>query len=72
MLRLHVEGVFDEPKGGSPFGEVSISNAAFDGAFADHDNTFTLLNVAGEPNDDGDRRARAGGRRVPHRGGADA
>ncbi len=52
LLRLHVEGVFDEPKGGSPFGDVSISTAAFDGAFADHDNTFTLLNVSGEPNDE--------------------
>jgi putative ABC transport system permease protein len=52
VLRLHVDGVFDEPKGGSPFGEVSISTAAFDRAFADHDNTFTLLNVTGEPNDE--------------------
>jgi putative ABC transport system permease protein len=52
VLRLHVEGVFDEPKGGSPFGEVSVSTAAFDSAFADHGNTFTLLNVTGEPNDE--------------------
>jgi putative ABC transport system permease protein len=52
VLRLHVDGVFDEPKGGSPFGEVSISTAAFDRAFADHDNAFTLLNVTGEPNDE--------------------
>jgi putative ABC transport system permease protein len=51
VLRLEVEGVFDEPKGGSPFGEVSISTAAFDGAFADRDNSFTLMNVTGEPND---------------------
>ena len=52
VLLLRVDGVFDEPKGGSPFGDVSISTAAFNGAFADHDNTFTLLNVAGEPNDE--------------------
>jgi putative ABC transport system permease protein len=51
VLKLHVEGVFDEPKGGSPFGEVSVSTTAFDGAFADHGNTFTLANVTGEPND---------------------
>jgi len=51
VLRLQVEGVFDEPKGGSPFGQVSVSTAAFDSAFADHGNTFTLLNVTGEPND---------------------
>ena len=46
-LRLHVVGVFDEPKGGSPFGDVSISKRAFDRSFATHDNYFTLLNVKG-------------------------
>src|SRR5881275_587466 len=49
ILRLHVVGIFDEPKGGSPFGEVSISTAAFDRSFANRDNEFTLLNVAGGP-----------------------
>jgi putative ABC transport system permease protein len=52
MLRLQVEGIFDEPKGGSPFGQVSVSTTAFDSAFADRDNSFTLANVTGEPNDD--------------------
>jgi putative ABC transport system permease protein len=51
VLRLQVEGVFDEPKGGSPFGQVSVSTTSFDSAFADHANTFTLANVTGEPND---------------------
>jgi putative ABC transport system permease protein len=51
VLRLHVDGVFDEPKGGSPFGVVSVSTTTFDNAFADHGNTFTLVNVTGEPND---------------------
>jgi putative ABC transport system permease protein len=46
-LRLHVVGVFDEPKGGSPFGEVSISKSTFDRSFPTHDNYFTLLNVKG-------------------------
>ena len=46
-LRLHVVGVFDEPKGGSPFGDVSISKRAFDRSFATHENYFTLLNVKG-------------------------
>jgi putative ABC transport system permease protein len=52
VLSLRVEGVFDEPKGGSPFGEVSVSTTAFDGAFADHGNAFTLANVTGEPSDE--------------------
>ena len=60
-LRLHVDGIVDPPKGGSPFGEVSISTATFDGAFADHDNDLTLLNVRGEP---------IGGERPPGSSGA--
>ena len=50
-LRLHVEGVFDEPKGGSPLEGIAISTATFDGAFANHDNQFTLLNIRGGPTD---------------------
>jgi len=46
-LPLHVVGIFDEPKGGSPFGEVSISKATFDRSFPTHDNYFTLLKVKG-------------------------
>jgi putative ABC transport system permease protein len=46
-LRLRVEGIFDEPKGGSPFSEVAISKTTFDRSFATHDNEFTLLNVSG-------------------------
>jgi putative ABC transport system permease protein len=49
VLRLHVVGIFDEPKGGSPFGEVAISKQAFDRSFASRDNEFTLLNVRGDP-----------------------
>src|ERR671911_1571353 len=48
-LRLHVEGIFDEPKGGSPFRDVAISKTTFDNSFAKHDNDFTLLNVSGGP-----------------------
>jgi putative ABC transport system permease protein len=46
-LRLHIEGIFDEPKGGSPFEGVAISTATFDDAFARHDNEFTFVNVRG-------------------------
>jgi len=48
-LRLRVDGILDPPKGGSPFGEVSVSTATFDSAFADHGNDMTLVNVAGGP-----------------------
>ena len=46
-LALHVEGILDAPKGGSPFGEVSISKPTFDSSFANHDNELTLLNIDG-------------------------
>jgi putative ABC transport system permease protein len=46
-LHLHLEGIFDQPKGGSPFEGIVISKEAFDGAFADHDNVFTFVNVRG-------------------------
>ncbi len=50
-LALHVEGVLDAPKGGSPFGEVSISKTTFDSSFANHDNELTLLNIDGGASD---------------------
>jgi putative ABC transport system permease protein len=49
QLQLHVDGIVDPPKGGSPFGEISVSTATFDGAFANHDNDLTLLNIQGGP-----------------------
>ena len=48
-LQLRVDGIVEPPKGGSPFGEVSVSTATFDGAFANHDNDLTLLNIEGGP-----------------------
>ena len=51
VMRLHVDGIADPPKGGSAFGEVSVSTAAFDRSFADHRNLFTFLNLRGGPSD---------------------
>ena len=51
VLHLQVEGILDPAKGGSPFGEVSVSTAVFDASFADHDNELTLVNVEGGPTD---------------------
>jgi len=55
-LRLVVEGVIDPPKGGSPFGEISVSTATFDSSFANHDNDLTLLNIRGGPSDENTAR----------------
>ena len=46
-LELRVEGVFEEPKGGSPFGEVTISTETFDRSFANPENQFTFVNMVG-------------------------
>jgi putative ABC transport system permease protein len=48
-LHLHVVGIADVRKSSSAFGEISVSTATFDGAFADHRNDLTLLNVRGDP-----------------------
>ena len=47
ILPLRVEGVFDEPTGGSPFGEISISASTFDKSFANRDSEFTFINMQG-------------------------
>ena len=47
VLQLRVAGVFDEPTGGSPFGDISISSATFDRSFTNRDNEFTFVNMRG-------------------------
>ena len=63
VVHLQVEGIADPPKGGSPFGELTVSTAVFDASFANHDNELTLLNVEGGV-DRGQHRP-AEGRRSP-------
>ena len=50
-MHLRVKGIIDPPKGGSPFGEVSVSTEAFDASFANHDNDLTLVNMRGGATD---------------------
>jgi putative ABC transport system permease protein len=46
-LRLTVKGIWDEPKGGSPFGEVTISHAAFAEGFPRPRNDYTFVEMDG-------------------------
>ena len=46
-LSLVVRGVFSPPKGGSPFGDVSVATPTFDAAYPDPQNLYTFVNVAG-------------------------
>jgi putative ABC transport system permease protein len=64
-LRLHVDGIFDQPKGGSPFEDVAISKASFDGAFANHDDQYTLLNIRGGPTAENSARLKQALRAFP-------
>jgi putative ABC transport system permease protein len=64
-LRLHVKGIFDEPKGGSPFEQVAISKTTFDRSFANHDDAWILLNVNGGPSDENSTRLEQAVRAFP-------
>jgi putative ABC transport system permease protein len=51
VLRLRVEGIFDEPTGGSPFGDYTISKSVFDASWPTPENGFTFLNIRGGVSD---------------------
>jgi putative ABC transport system permease protein len=46
-LQLRLRGIFDPPKGGSPFGDVTISTTAFDANYSKPQNLMTLINIKG-------------------------
>ncbi|HZD87957.1 MAG TPA: FtsX-like permease family protein [Gaiellaceae bacterium] len=46
-LRLHVRGIFAPPKGGSPYGDVTISTRRFDAAYQNPQNVYTFVDMAG-------------------------
>jgi putative ABC transport system permease protein len=64
-LRLKVNGIFDQPKGGSPFEAVAISKTTFDRGFANHDNQYTLLNIRGGPTAENSSRLKQALRAFP-------
>jgi putative ABC transport system permease protein len=51
VLHLRLKGIFDPPKGGSPFGSVTMSAATFDANYAKPRNLMTLVNIKGGVND---------------------
>jgi putative ABC transport system permease protein len=50
VLHLRLKGIFDPPKGGSPFGAVTMSAATFDANYTKPQNLMTLINVKGGVN----------------------
>jgi putative ABC transport system permease protein len=47
VLGLRLKGIFDPPKGGSPFGAVTISATTFDANYPKARNLMTLINIKG-------------------------
>ncbi len=47
VLDLSVKGVFDPPKGGSPFGRVTLSTLAFDRSFPQPNDIFAFVKIRG-------------------------
>jgi putative ABC transport system permease protein len=47
VLHLRLKGIFDPPKGGSPFGSVTMPAATFDANYAKPRNLMTLVNIKG-------------------------
>jgi putative ABC transport system permease protein len=47
VLQLTLKGIFDPPKGGSPFGRITISAARFDREYANPRNLFAFVNTTG-------------------------
>ena len=47
VLDLEVKGIFDPPTGGSPFGNVTVSSAAFDSHWQQPLNLFTFIKIRG-------------------------
>jgi putative ABC transport system permease protein len=52
LLELKVEGIFDEPTGGSPFGDVTIATALFDSSYPSPVNILTLAKTRGGVTDE--------------------
>jgi putative ABC transport system permease protein len=47
VLHLFIKGITNPPKGGSPFGDVTISQTLFDASLQNPQNVYTFVNVAG-------------------------
>ena len=47
FLNLKLTGITNPPKGGSPYGDVTISQALFDSAYQNPQNLYTFVNMQG-------------------------
>jgi putative ABC transport system permease protein len=47
FLSLKLDGIFDPPAGGSPFGSITTSAATFDSVYPEPNNVYTFVDVPG-------------------------
>ncbi len=47
IMHLHLVGIYAPPKGGSPYGDITISTTRFDAEYQSPQNVYTFVNVAG-------------------------
>jgi putative ABC transport system permease protein len=47
VMHLQLRGIFAPPKGGSPYGDVTISTQRFDAEYQNPESVFTFVNIAG-------------------------
>jgi putative ABC transport system permease protein len=50
ILHLRLRGIFSPPKGGTPYGDVTISTQRFDAAYQGPQNLYTFVNMQGAVN----------------------
>ena len=50
VMHLNLHGIFVPPKGGSPFGDITISTARFDAEYQNPQSVFTFIDMAGGAN----------------------
>jgi putative ABC transport system permease protein len=64
-LNLKLEGIFDPPSGGSPFGTITISSALFDRSYQSPENVFAFVNIGGGVSDANTSKLNAALQRFP-------
>jgi putative ABC transport system permease protein len=47
VMHLRLRGIFSPPKGGSPYGDVTISTARFDAEYHNPQNVYAFIDIAG-------------------------
>jgi putative ABC transport system permease protein len=46
-LQLSLRGIFSPPKGGTPYGDITISQSRFDSAYENPESIYTFVNIQG-------------------------